>query len=183
MSSQKPTASTRLAPPMMYAFREAHRRKDARLNPDEARQAGGEAVLTRQSRLAHANESELRAQLALDLDGLMNTTNFASVVDISELDLVKRSVLNFGLPDIVARTLEENRSETIPREIEQAILDFEPRILRRTLKVTQDPHVESETLRIRYHVNGEMACNPAAVPVEFVADLEVGTSRIFVKRK
>ena len=40
----------------------------------------------------------LKRDLAVDLLALANTIDLASAVDIADLDYVKRSIVNFGLP-------------------------------------------------------------------------------------
>ncbi len=48
---------------------------------------------------------------------------------------MRKSVLNYGIPDISGISIASRDSESIEQDIRQAILDFEPRILPTTLKV------------------------------------------------
>jgi type VI secretion system protein ImpF len=176
--------STRLSPPLMFAFRDAFEAKDAKVaGSARSKAADGRVVVARASLRGSITEPQLRSELSRDLEALLNTTNLASVIDLSEHEEVRRSIVNFGLPDIVNRTIDENRANTIVDEIREAVIAFEPRILRDTIKVARDNTIDAATLAVRFNVQGEMACNPAAVPVEFVADLEVGTSKIGVRKR
>ena len=175
--------SVRLGLPLMFAFRDAHARKDAKQVRTERKAAEGRVVVSRAALNASITEPQLRAELSRDLDALLNTTNLGSVIDLSEHEEVRRSIVNFGLPDIVNRTIDESRANDIVDEIKEAILVFEPRIIARTIKVSRDQTIDAATLAIRFVVTGEMACNPVAVPVEFVADLEVGTAKLGIRRR
>src|SRR5262245_63898073 len=90
--------------PLMLAFREAFREGDAAKRIEE-RVAGERVVSARGSlRRRGADETLLRRDLATDLLSLVNTVDLASAIDISDLDYVKQSILNFGLPDLTALT-------------------------------------------------------------------------------
>jgi type VI secretion system protein ImpF len=174
----------RLGLPVMFAFRDAHAAKDAKVSgAGRGKAAEGRVVVARASLRASITEPQLRAELARDLDALLNTTNLASAIDLSEHEEVRRSIVNFGLPDIINRTIDENRANDIVDEIREAVIVFEPRILKDTIKVKRDNTIDAATLAIRFLVSGEMACNPVAVPVEFVADLEVGMGKLGLRKR
>jgi type VI secretion system protein ImpF len=175
--------SERLSLPLMFAFRDAHARKDAKERRVDRKAAEGRVVASRASFNASITEPQLRAELVRDLDALLNTTNLGSVIDLSDCDEVRRSILNYGLPDIVNRTIDENRANDIVDEIKEAVILYEPRIIAKTIKVSRDQSIDAATLAIRFVVTGEMACNPVAVPVEFVADLEVGTGKLGIRKR
>ena len=175
--------ATRLSPPLMFAFREAFRVKDSKVSINE-RDADGKRVLaTRRSLRASVSEVELRAQLARDLDTLMNTTNLESALPLGYCTHVRRSIANFGIPDIVHRTIEENDTEFITGEIETAVTTFEPRLIRKTVRVKRDHSVDPGAHNLRFVVHGEMSCDPVAVPVQFVADLEIVSGKMTVSRR
>ena len=178
-----PGKGTRLSPPLMFAFRQAHKEKDARKKLDSRDEAGTRVIATRRSLKASVNETQLRAQLSRDLDTLMNTTNMQSANDISDFPFVTRSIVNFGIPDIVNRTIDEVRTASIVDEIRTAIIVYEPRLIRKTISVARDDAIDVAELRIRFYVKGEMSCDPVAVPVEFVADLEVASGKLAITKR
>ncbi|WP_342362957.1 type VI secretion system baseplate subunit TssE [Terrarubrum flagellatum] len=128
-------------------------------------------------------ESQLREQLAIDLNSLLNTVNLECAHDLKEFDHVRTSILNYGIPEISNRTIDENRSSGIVGEIKTALLVFEPRLLPDTVRVTRDDSVSIDSLNVRFMVAGEMACDPVAVPVEFVADIEMETGKLKIGRR
>lgn len=78
---------------------------------------------------------KLRDCVLRDLAWLFNTTNLNTVQDLSGYPLVQQSVLNFGLPDLSGQVLAGQDLTKMELMLKQAILDFEPRILRNTVKV------------------------------------------------
>lgn len=173
----------RLSPPLMFAFREAHRARDSKKQIDQRDESGVRMVATRRSLKASVNEVQLRAQLSRDLDILMNTVNLNSVEPLGEFENIGRSIVNFGIPDILNRTIDEARVDLIVDEIHTAVLDFEPRLIKDSVKVQRDMSIDPATLSVRYLVTGEMSCDPVAVPVEFVADLEVTSGKLSVSQR
>ncbi|MDP9033571.1 MAG: type VI secretion system baseplate subunit TssE [Myxococcota bacterium] len=77
----------------------------------------------------------LRESVRRDLTWLFNTSNLATVTDLSEYPEVERSTLNYGIPDLAGRTASGVDPVALVRLLRQAIWDFEPRLLRETVKV------------------------------------------------
>ena len=59
-------------------------------------------VESRERRVLSMND--LRRSVIRDIEWLFNAGNLASVLDLSEHDLVADSVVNFGLPDLAGAT-------------------------------------------------------------------------------
>jgi type VI secretion system protein ImpF len=175
--------TTRLSSPLLFAFRDAHRSNDSRIPVGQTVASGKQVMASRKSIRIGISEAQLRGELARDLDMLMNTTNMGSAIDLSDAPEVERSIVNFGLPDIVNRSIDENRVEAISDEIKTAILAFEPRLIPGALRVERDSRADAGVLAIRFNVSGEMSCDPVAVPVQFIADLEVGTSKLAIRKR
>ncbi|MGL4494574.1 MAG: type VI secretion system baseplate subunit TssE [Beijerinckiaceae bacterium] len=166
----------------MFAFRDAHRAKDARVKLDLRDDKGQRIVAARKSRRASITEAQLRNEVSRDLDTLLNTTNLDSVIDLSDAPAVQRSVVNFGLPDIVARTIDNYKTEDIINEVRTAINVYEPRLIRKSVKVMRDDTIDPATLTIRFLVKADMACDPVALPVEFIADFEVASGKMLIRK-
>lgn len=79
--------------------------------------------------------SRLRDCVRRDLAWLMNTTHLRATQNLDEHPLVAKSVLNFGLPDMAGRTASTVDAVTLEQALRRAILDFEPRLVARTLRV------------------------------------------------
>ena len=173
----------RLAPPLMYAFRAAHDKRDARQRLDLRDEAGERVIATRRATTrSPISESGLRREVMTDLLALLNTTNLDSAADLSRLPAVRGSILNFGFPDLSSRTIDENSLSQVAREIEVALTDFEPRLAPGSIKASRDANVASDELKLRFIVKADLRAQPVSVPVEFVAEVELDSGKIKIDR-
>jgi type VI secretion system protein ImpF len=163
---------TRLSPPLMHVFRAAHAAKDATLAPESRTETGERVVAGRRLRPRQViTEPVLRREVARDVETLLNTVAMEATIDMSEAELVRKSILNYGLPDIAHRTIGGIGMRKVPEEIRAAIVSYEPRLAAASLQIEHDPSVDAGELRIRLIVRADLVCEPVHVPVEFVADL------------
>jgi type VI secretion system protein ImpF len=79
--------------------------------------------------------ARLRECVRRDLAWLLNTTNLATVQDLTATPDVQSSVLNYGMPDLGGRTVSSVDTRLLERMLHQAIVTFEPRLLKGSLKV------------------------------------------------
>ena len=82
------------------------------------------------------SEQRLRESVKRDLAWLFNTTNFASVQDLSEYPEVARSVINFGLPSLAGLVASGLKTSELQEALRKAIVDFEPRLARSSVRVS-----------------------------------------------
>jgi type VI secretion system protein ImpF len=173
---------SRLSPPIMFVFRAAHDAKDAKTKVDDRNEAGDRVVSSRRLRPRQViNETILRREVARDLTALLNTVAMESTIDMSGAPYVRKSILNFGIPDVTHRSIDEVGVNEIPEEIRTAIVNFEPRLAAATLHIERDDTVDATELKIRFVVRADLTCYPVHVPVEFIADV-VETGKIIVNR-
>jgi type VI secretion system protein ImpF len=178
----KSSRQSRLSPPLMHVFRTAHEAKDARRTIDQRNESGDRVIASRRLRARQViTETMLRREVSRDLDALLNTIALDATVDMEHAPLVRKSILNFGLPDIAIRTIDENGVDEIPEEIRAAIINYEPRIAADSLRIARDKEVDPLELKIRFVIRGELVCHPLHVPVEFVADI-VESGKIIINR-
>jgi type VI secretion system protein ImpF len=177
-----PNRHSRLSTPLMHVFRAAHEAKDAKRIIDQRNEAGDRVIAGRRLRARQViTESMLRREVSRDLDALLNTVALDATVDMEHAPHVRKSILNFGIPDIAVRTIDENGVNEIPEEIRTAIINYEPRIAANSLRIARDKEVDPVELKIRFVIRGELVCHPVHVPVEFVADI-VESGKIVINR-
>ncbi|MEA3277954.1 MAG: type VI secretion system baseplate subunit TssE [Pseudomonadota bacterium] len=124
---------------------------------------------------------QLRKSVTRDLEWLLNASDLASVQDLSDYTQVIDSVINYGLPDLAGKNVSGLEVATLERTLRRAILCFEPRILRHTLKIravidaTQMSHNA-----IRFDIEGELWGQPMPqqLYLKTEVDLESGTFRV-----
>ena len=173
----------RLSPPLMFAFRSAHAARDATKKID-LRDEAGERIISGRRAVGRSpiTESMVRREVARDLEALMNTVALESAEDLTEFEFVRKSVLNFGLPDLVHRTIDDGSISDVKSEIEAILTIFEPRLVRDTIHATRDVSVEATELKVRFLVHADLRCVPVDVPVEFVADMDLDGNAFQINR-
>lgn len=177
MVSRRKSVSLRI--PLMSAFRSAAAERDARKTVD-LRDADGERVLAGRRAVGRGaiTEATLRRELNHDLAQLLNTVNLESSFDLGPCDYVRRSILNYGLPDVAHRSLGEIGVDGIAGEIEAALMHYEPRLVRESLKVERDKTIDDVELKVRFVIKADMISDPLNVPVEFVAEVQADSGKI-----
>jgi type VI secretion system protein ImpF len=178
-----PGKKDRLSPPLMSAFRGAFEARDAKKKIDLRDESGGRVIASRRASPRTAiTEPVLRREVARDLESLMNTIALESSIDLDEFAHVRRSVLNFGFPDIAHRTIDEYSLSNVKDQLKTMLTSFEPRLLPATIRVGQDTSADAAALKVRFTVHAELFCDPVNVPVEFVAEVEMDSGKVQISR-
>jgi type VI secretion system protein ImpF len=177
-----PSKYSRLAPPLMFAFREAHRERDARTRI-ERRDAGGERVIAgRRAGVRGITEAELRREVIGDLEALLNTISLGSAIALERDEPVRGSILNFGRPDLARRSVSEPTIAAIAEEIREALIRYEPRLTPASIRVVHDPAEKGAEQKLRYVIAADLCCEPLDVAVEFVADVSCDNGSVALAR-
>lgn len=127
------------------------------------------------SQSCHINQTEhqilfeFKESVRRDLETLFNT-RYHCVSPPEKNSLLKQSLLNFGLPDVATLGLESTKAKkAFCREIEQAILFYEPRV--RSASVTIPSKFDAEDPTIRFRVEAVLHALPAEEKIIFDSDL------------
>ena len=124
------------------------------------------------------SKTRLRQAVLRDLAWLFNATKFESSMGMARWPHARRSVINFGLPALSGQTASRIEIQDLERDIRQAILDFEPRILPESLDVKALVELSSLDHHnvIGIQIHGHLWAQP--VPLELLIrteiDLETG---------
>jgi type VI secretion system protein ImpF len=79
--------------------------------------------------------ARLRECVRRDLTWLFNTANLETVQSLGEAPQVATSVVNYGMPDLAGQTASSIDVKSLERLLTKVIWDFEPRLLKRTVRV------------------------------------------------
>lgn len=122
--------------------------------------------------------SRLRQSVIRDLQWLLNAGCLETSQDLSRWPQVRQSVLNFGIPDFTGSTAGNTDCASLERILRQAILDFEPRILKPSLKVRAKATGEHNT--IVFEIEGELWAQPLPerLHLKTILDLELGSFEV-----
>ena len=115
---------------------------------------------------------KLRQAVLRDLAWLLNTDPPMSSTDLDRLPDVKNSVLNYGFRDCTGRVLSGLDTEAMEGDLLEAIVAFEPRIQRKSLKISVevDPSHMSHNAVI-FSIEGELWAHP--IPLQLFLKTEV----------
>lgn len=125
---------------------------------------------------------QLRQSVVRDLEWLLNTPNLTGVQDLSAYPAIIDSVLNFGLPDLSGKHLSGLEIMELERALRRAILCFEPRILKRSLKVkaTIDESQMSHQ-SLRFDIIAEVWGQPLPQQLYLKTEVDLETGNFQVK--
>ncbi len=141
--------------------------------PDQRQEALQNAVVSK---------GRLKRMVLRDLVWLLNTTAYHTNDQLDQYPEVRRSVVNFGIPVLSGKNFSGVDWRDLERQIHEAILIFEPRILPESLSVKafapSDPLGHHNLLQFELH--GELWSMP--YPIELLLrselDLETGFMKI-----
>jgi type VI secretion system protein ImpF len=128
------------------------------------------------------SKTRLRQAVLRDLAWLFNTTKLESSAAMARFPHARRSVLNYGLPALSGQTASNIEIQDLERDLRQAIIDFEPRILPETLQVRALVEISALDHHnvIGIEIIGQLWAQP--VPIELLIrteiDLETGKVQI-----
>jgi type VI secretion system protein ImpF len=141
--------------------------------PHQKRESDEQRTLTRQA---------LREAVLRDLGWLFNATGLGLPMDGKRHPNAARSVLNYGLPMLSGQFTSSLERASMEQAIKSAIVQFEPRILPRSLEVelVMENAVLDSHNRVGLQIRGMLWAQP--VPLEFLLrsriDLEEGRIEI-----
>jgi len=125
--------------------------------------------------------SDLRDCVKRDLDWLLNARQYSPQEDLDDYPEVKSSVINYGLPDLTGKTASGIDLRVIERLLKQALLDFEPRIIRRTLivRLIKD-EAQFNHNAISFEIRGELWAEPLPLLLHLRTEFELENGSVSV---
>lgn len=124
---------------------------------------------------------QLRMSVQRDLAWLFNTVSLSAVEDLEEFEEVEASVLNYGIPDLAGHTISSVNSRSLESLIRAVILQFEPRILQRSLRVRLilDEEEMSHNAMV-FEITGQLWAQPMPLQLflKTEVDLEDGSVQV-----
>ena len=128
--------------------------------------------------------SRLRQGVLRDLAWLLNTSTLDTGQNLDDYPLVKHSVVNYGIRDLVGTTLSSADVPEIQKQIHQAILDFEPRILPASLQVkvvVSDTQMNQHAMM--FDIEGDLWAQPLPLRLYLRTELDLETGNMDIIEK
>lgn len=128
------------------------------------------------------SQKEFKEAVIRDLGWLLNSVSLDVCVDLDAYPEVKQSVLNFGLPDISGHTSSTIDVKTVENSVKRAIRQFEPRIIRNSLrvKVHSSPSDMSHNSLV-FEIEGAVFGQPSPFQIVLRSELNLECGEFSVK--
>lgn len=125
--------------------------------------------------------AHLRRCVLRDLTWLLNTSNLATLSDLSLTPLVAKSTLNYGIPGFAGLLESNTKGGTLETELAEAIRAYEPRIRPESLKVrAQASHRDGSVTSLVFTIEGELWAQPAPLQLFLETTIEIETRQAVV---
>lgn len=127
------------------------------------------------------SSQRLRDSVRRDLNWLFNATNLTSLQPLDDYPEVERSTLNYGLPDFAGCTASSIEADALERLLRRAILEYEPRLIRNSIRVKLT--VNTETLdhnAMNFSIQAELWAQPLPLRLFLRTDLDLETGEAVV---
>lgn len=120
------------------------------------------------------SQSQFKKAVIRDLGWLLNSVALDVCVDLDLYPEVQDSVLNYGLPDLSGHTSSTVDVRDVEKSIKAAIFQFEPRIIRNSLKVKvhSNPDEMSHNSLI-FEIAGAVFGQPSPFQVVLKSELDL----------
>lgn len=135
------------------------------LQPQKNRESVAQQVLSHQ---------QYKEAVIRDLAWLLNSVSLDSVEDLSDYPETRRSVLNYGMPDISGHTSASIDTDSLQKEIKRVIYEFEPRIIPNSLnvRVLSNPDRMAHNALV-FEIEGVVFGQPMPFPVRLRSELDL----------
>ena len=125
---------------------------------------------------------EIRDCVKRDLDGLLNARNYSPQEELDDYPEIKTSVLNYGLPDFTGKTSSGIDIRKLENLLKQSILNFEPRIIRKTLRVRLLADKSTfDHNALSFEIEGELYAEPVPIHLHLRTQLELENGDMLVQ--
>ena len=123
----------------------------------------------------------LRAGVLRDLAWLLNTGYLEATEDLDDYPYVRDSVLNFGVPDLSGLTVLGMDTVQLEKVIREAVVKFEPRIERHSLRVSVkiDRNRMSHN-SMTFEIEGQLWAQPTPLSMFLKTEVDLETGDVTV---
>lgn len=124
---------------------------------------------------------EIRACVKRDLDWLLNASQYSPQPELDGFPDVQSSVINYGMPDLTGKTVTGFDPAYIERLLKQVIINYEPRIIKRTLSVQV---IADKTMfdhnALAFDIEGELWAEPQPLHLHLRTEFELEDGSVSV---
>ena len=120
---------------------------------------------------------KFRQSVLRDLAWLLNAHAHPRNDGIGDFELVAKSVLNYGIPEVTGVTESHTTCPELERMVRSAILAFEPRINPATLSVSAKPKGDGSSPgnNVVLEIKGDIRVHPLSEPIYVKTNVDLDT--------
>ena len=122
--------------------------------------------------------SQLREAVLRDLRWLLNANSMDVVVDLTSYPEVRNSVVNYGMPDLSGCLSQTIDLTELAKRIRQSIIDFEPRLLRKSIKVRAEPESGKSSNHLVFDIEAELWAEPVPIHLYLRTDVDLESGEV-----
>lgn len=127
----------------------------------------------------HQKLKDLRNSVRRDLENLLNT-RFRMIEPPDNFTELKKSLLNYGLPDLATVNISDKiKQKEFIEHLETILIDFEPRF--KTVNVNYMENSDSLDRSLRFRIDATLYADPSPEIVVFDSVLEPVTRTVNVE--
>ena len=127
----------------------------------------------------HQKLKDLRNSVRRDLENLLNT-RFRMIEPPDNFTELKKSLLNYGLPDLATVNISDKiKQKEFIEHLETILIDFEPRF--KTVKVNYMENSDNLDRSLRFRIDATLYADPSPEIVVFDSVLEPVTRTVNVE--
>lgn len=127
--------------------------------------------------LGELRVADVRESILRELGWLLNTTRLETCVDLDRWPEIRRSVLNFGIPDLAGKWKNSFDRRKLERQLTTIIEIFEPRFRKGSLRVATTL-VGEDIQALLLTIEGECEVDNSSLPIRIRARLDQETGLI-----
>ncbi|MBL8250636.1 MAG: type VI secretion system baseplate subunit TssE [Candidatus Competibacter sp.] len=126
--------------------------------------------------------SRLRECVLRDLGWLLNATRMTDGDLEGRYPFAARSVINYGLPALAGGTARSLEIADLEQDLRQAILDFEPRILRHSLRVRAELTEERMSHNaLTFEIEGNLWAQPLPLQLYLKTEIDLESGQVHIE--
>ena len=160
-------------------------------NSDEAEYKKQYQALQQQLDQSHAQFSvfsasissltEIRACVKRDLNWLLNASQYEPQDELQNYPDIERSVLNYGIQDLTGKTVSGVDLHNMERMLQQVIINFEPRIIKKTLSVrVVVDKIMFDHNAVIFEIEGQLWAEPQPLHLHLRTEFELESGDVSV---
>ena len=128
-----------------------------------------------------SSKQDIHACVRRDLEWLLNANQYFPNEELSDFPEIARSVLNYGVPDLTGKTVSGMNLAQLERMLFQAIINFEPRIIQKTLTIKGiADQTKMEHNIFVFEIEGELWAKPLPLHLHLRTEFELENSQVIV---